>query len=285
MKYLCELQNSAMSYDKINKGGNFNSGVRKLDDVIILNPGQRLKEIRKYLRLRQDELAGGKFSKNYISMFENNKRSFNTINARYLADRINELAKQRGKDINIEPTYLLKSNEDIAREKCECWLNEVENNLDLNLDRVYMNLYKAIYVASRYELLGYKAKALYLKGIYLLQRQLYDCAMTQLLDALVYYAKENDFIYVGDVYAKLGMISYNQRNLKQALIYFNLSQSVLERCEDIEDMIIEDIKYYKALCYYEMGQYNTAQNMLGKVTTKNMKLLDLASQINRALAV
>jgi transcriptional regulator with XRE-family HTH domain len=256
-----------------------------LDDVNILSPGQRLKEIRKSLRLRQDELAGGKFSKNYISMFENNKRSINAINATYLAEQINELAKQRGKDINIKASYLLKSDEDMAKEKCEGWLNEVENNLDLSLNKVYMNLYKAIYVSSKYELLGYKAKALYLKGISSLQCQLYDCAMTQLLDALIYYAQENDFIYVGDIYAKLGMILYNQRNLKQALIYFNLSHSILKNYEDVEDKIIEDLKYHKALCYCEMGQYNTAQNMLGKVTTKNMKLLDLASQINRVLAV
>jgi len=78
-----------------------------MKDFKILNPGQRLKDIRRTLKLRQEELAGEKFSKNYISMFENNKRTINAINATYLSDRINELAKEKGINISITSSYFL----------------------------------------------------------------------------------------------------------------------------------------------------------------------------------
>lgn len=254
-----------------------------MKELNILSPGQRLKEVRKMLRLRQDELAGKKFSKNYISMFENNKRAINAINATYLAEQINEFAKMKGKDINISASYLLKSDVDVAKDKCEKWLNGVEADLEKSYDNCNLNLFKTIHVSSRYGLLNYKAKGLYLKGLLSLRNERYECAMTQLLGALVYYAQENDFGYVSDIYEKIGIILYNKGQLHQALVYFNLSYAVIRTTRIFDRSKIEELNYYIALCYYDMEQYIMAQKMLGMVETINIRISELANRIDRAL--
>ncbi len=256
-----------------------------MKELNILSPGQRLKEIRKTLKLRQDELAGEKFSKNYISMFENGKRTINAINATYLANQINELAKIKGKDININASYLLKSDMDLARDKCEKWLSEVEANLAASDKNCNNNLFKAIHISSKYELTSYKAKALYLKGLLSLHNERYKCAMTQLLGALVYYARENDFAYVSDIYEKIGIILYNKKEFTQALIYFNLSYEAIRSSKTFDRHRLEGINYYIALCYYNMEQYITAQKILGMIEAENFKTSELANRINRALVV
>ena len=60
-------------------------GVNRLEKIEILTPGQRLREIRRKLGVRQEDLAGKNLSKNYISMFENDKRRISIINATYLS--------------------------------------------------------------------------------------------------------------------------------------------------------------------------------------------------------
>ncbi|WP_352419748.1 helix-turn-helix transcriptional regulator [Proteiniborus sp.] len=256
-----------------------------MEELNILSPGQRLKKIRKMLKLRQDELAGGKFSKNYISMFENNKRSINAINATYLANQINEFAKAKGKDLNITASYLLKSDVDMAKDKCEKWLQEVEFNLNTNDNSCNLNLFKIIHVSSKYGLNGFKAKALYLKGLLSLYNERHQCAMTQLLGALVYYAQENDFVYVSNIYEKLGIILYNKKQLGQALVYFNLSYEIIKNSKIINRDKLEELNYYIALCYYDLQQYIIAQKMLGMVETKSFKVSELSNRINRALVV
>jgi len=255
-----------------------------MEDTAILSPGQRLKKIRKQLKLRQEELAGSKFSKNYISMFENSKRNINVINAAYLAEQVNNLAVQKGKEIRITSSYFLKSKEDIAKEKCEHWINQVEVNLNLTLEQVYMNLYKTIHIATKYSLNIFIAKALYLKGIFTLQNENYDCSMTHFLEALTYFALENDFISIGDIYIKLGIILYKQGNYRQAIVYFNLAQYTLHENEYLNDEAIEDINYHKILCYYELGRYGIAQNLLEKADVKDVKLLELKDQLSHVSA-
>ena len=256
-----------------------------MNELNILSPGQRLKELRKMLKLRQEEIAGDKFSKNYISMFENNKRAINAINATYLASKINEYARVKGFDISIQPSYLLKSDIDLAKDKCKKWLEEVETNLKISDAECMMNLYKTIYVASRYGLTGYRAKALYLKGVFSLHNDRYQCSMTQLLGALIYYAGENDFVYVSDIYEKIGVLLYKSKEIQQALVYFNLAYETTRNIKVCDRRKLEELHYYLALCYYENGQYLMALKMLRLIETDSYEISELTNRINKVLAV
>lgn len=186
--------------------------------------------------------------------------------------------------IYIQPSYLLKSEVDLARDKCEKWIEEVETNLEISDADYMMNLYKTIYVASKYGLTNYRAKALYLKGVFSLHNERYECAMTQLLGALVFYARENDFIYVSDIYEKMGIILYNKKEPQQALVYFKLSYEIIRNTKVFSRQKFEELNYFIALCYYETGHYLTALKMLGLIETDSNEISELANRINKVLA-
>lgn len=254
-----------------------------MKELNILSPGQRLKEIRKLLRLRQDELAGDRFSKNYISMFENGKRTINAINAAYLASQINEFAKMKGKDINLNASYLLKSERDMAKENCEKWIDELELKPNMSFRDYNINLYKIIHISSKYGLASYKAKALHLKGLLYLESGRYECAMTQFLGALVYYGKENDFMNISEIYKRLGTIAYKNKQLQQAFVYFTLGHTIVKMNNKNDIKKIDEFNYLIALCYYDMGQYPMAEKILELCEVRNNKYLDLNEKINKAL--
>ena len=108
-------------------------GRGKVKELTILEPGQRLKEARKKLGLKQDDLAGENMSKNYISMFENGKRRISIINAAYFADILNNKAEEKGIKLNVTASYFVKNEKDIAREKCIDWIDKI---LDKEADKI-----------------------------------------------------------------------------------------------------------------------------------------------------
>lgn len=252
-----------------------------MEDIKILSRGERLKLLRNKLNLKQQELAGKKFSKNYISMFENNKRSINSVNALYLARKINKIAGQRGKDINVTPSYFLKCEADLAVEKCEEWLLEVESNLKLSEYHINVNLYKTILISSEYDLFHFRGKALFLKGINSFNDKRPVCAMTQILDSIIYFARENNFFAIKEVYKNIGIILFNQQSLSEAIIFFNLCNSL------IKSGILKNFKYdteliyYQALCYHKLGQNDIAGRIVENNYEKSEMLMDLHKTINK----
>ncbi len=256
-----------------------------LEDVKILNPGQRLRQLRKELQVKQEELAGDKFSKNYISMFENNRRDINAINASYLAQKINEIARQKGKDIQIHASYLLKNEKDIAKDKCEEWLYEVESNLEITNYEANVNLHNTILISTDYNLLHFKGRALFLKGITSFNNNRYICAITQFLDSLIYFAKENDYHAMKDVYKNIGITLLKQKQLGQAIIYFNLCDSVIRLNLNENIDYDNEVTYYKALCYFKLGQYKIAKKIIECSGSNDSKLIELNNEIHRSLAM
>ena len=252
----------------------------ELEDIKILNPGERLKLLRKELKVKQEELAGEKFSKNYISMFENNKRNINAINASYLAKKINEIATQSGKNINVTASYLLKNEEDMAKDKCKKWLFETESNLELSDYDCELNLYKIILVSSKYDLLHFKGRSLYLKGINSFNNQRFICAVTQFLDSIIYFAMENDFYSVKEVYKNIGITLFRHGNIEQSIVFFNLCESILKKgiLKGIQSDI--ELTYYKALCYFKSGQNRIASKIIEDSSESSQVLKDLYDEIN-----
>ncbi|RKD31189.1 helix-turn-helix domain-containing protein [Thermohalobacter berrensis] len=226
-----------------------------MEEIKILSQGERLKKIRKTLNLSQEELAGEKFSKNYISMFENDKRRISPINAIYLTQQINNFAKKKNKNIHITTTYLLKTEKDIAKDKCEKLLREVESNLGISNYNIQLNLYVAYVLSKKYNLKNFLAKSLYLKGLNSLKRELDQCAVIQFLEALTYFSKIDDFQTIAQLYTNIGVIYLKQNRTVDALPYFNLAKNSLSKLEEFDDVnsTIKHIDYYRTLCYPRTG--------------------------------
>lgn len=242
-----------------------------MKDLKILAPGQRLRKVRRDLGLRQEDLAGKSISKNYISMFENGKRRISIINATYFADILNHIAEEKGIDLNIAASYFIKSEKDIAREKCIDWLDKISNNKEIGKTELYKKLYKIMYLSYEHAIDDIFAKTLEIKGNYLYRTGLYTCAIAHYSTCLLYYSKLENNEALNNIYLAMGNTYFMVENYSMAITYYNLVKLDNEK---------EDILYYKGLSYYKLGQYGIAQGILQRIMFKDERVLELESSIN-----
>ena len=236
--------------------------------IEILTPGQRLKALRKQFGLKQEDLESKNLSKNYISMFENDKRRINIISATYLANKINEIARQKGSTLNITASYFIKSDSDIARDICLELIEKSSSNSSNSVKNLYTDLYKVLMLSHKYEFSDLYGEALYLKGYHLYKAGLYNCAISNFSQSLLY------FVGTRKVYLNMAKTYYMKKDYKLSLTYFNLTGYLEES---------EDINYYKALCYYRLKRFDLAKNLNSRIVFKDSMAIELENNIERAL--
>lgn len=196
-----------------------------MECIKILSVGERLRHERKKLNLGQDDLAGDRFSKNYISMFENNRRSINRRNAEYLAQRINELSAEKGLDNYIDPEYFLKSKEELAKECCEKRIEEIRSELIAESER-QKEIYRVWKLSQDYNLLEHIGEIYYIKGLDAYRDKKYRCAVTNAQASINYYSRVSLFDKSVGSYELLGDISFEREYYEEAIIYYNLGLSI-----------------------------------------------------------
>lgn len=74
----------------------------------ILSPGQKIKKIRKELKINQKEITGGEITRELISIIENDKSTLTPTVAHIITDNINRICKERNIDFNLDTEYLLE---------------------------------------------------------------------------------------------------------------------------------------------------------------------------------
>lgn len=89
-------------------------GEKTMHDYKILTPGEKIKIIRKELKLKQYEIVGSEITRNMISFIENNKANLTPQVASIICKNINDIAKSRNLDFHVDEAYLLESVEDQA---------------------------------------------------------------------------------------------------------------------------------------------------------------------------
>lgn len=245
-----------------------------MDDMRILKPGQRLRQIRKRLGLTQGDLSSKHMSKNYISMFENGKRPISIINATYLADILNAKAKERGIILNINSSYFVKNEKDIARELCIDGFNRIKEKNGIDKYEKYWELYKIIYLSKEYDLPDLLAKSLKLKGKLLYRERLYPCAIAHFSNSLLYYFREEDINGINNCYKAMGKTYFMDKNYTMAITYYNLAS--LYGQED-------NMLYYKALSYYKLGNYEITKSIIDRIVFKDGRVLKLENSISNII--
>lgn len=74
----------------------------------ILSPGQKIRKIRKELKINQKEITGGEITRELISIIENDKSTLTPTVAHIITDNINRICKERNIDFNLDTEYLLE---------------------------------------------------------------------------------------------------------------------------------------------------------------------------------
>ncbi len=146
-----------------------------------LTPGERVKKIRKMLKMKQRELQAENITRGFISMIEGNRTTMSRETASIIAEKFNKKAQELGVDLNIDGDYLLMTPAEEAEYYCIQKLSRI-NTIE-NLEKL-----KEIFeIADEYKLKRVTALAYIKIGDVMYKNQHYQDAFIDYHRPWIYY--------------------------------------------------------------------------------------------------
>ncbi|MBS4535136.1 helix-turn-helix transcriptional regulator [Clostridium sp. D2Q-14] len=234
----------------------------------IYSPGEKIKNIRKDLKLKQVDITDRKITRNLVSAIENNKANLTKKTAITIVHTINKYCKENDIDFNITLDYIMESKSSQAIKLVNKYINE----LNLEKDNLYENLNdidELLLIIT-----DNKEKSIILEkiGDILLNNKLY-------LKAFNYYTKtfenlllSHDKIKLSEIYFKLGKTCLFLKEYTQS-IYFNKNAiSLLKTQDTIDPKLYIKCNFNLALGLVKLKKYEKAIDILNKLEKSNITL-------------
>ncbi|HBT49543.1 MAG TPA: DNA-binding protein [Caldanaerobacter subterraneus] len=211
-----------------------------------LTPGERVKKIRKMLKMKQRELQAENITRGFISMIEGNRTTMSRETASIIAEKFNKRAQELGIDLNIDGDYLLMTPAEEAEYYCIQKLSRI--NTTENLEEL-----KEIFeIADEYKLKRVTALAYIKIGDVMYKNQHFQEAFINYHRALDILLLNNIKEQLPYVYNMLGACKVALLEYSEAIMYF---QRALECAEEVNDIEIKiKASYNNALCYRLIGK-------------------------------
>lgn len=212
-----------------------------------LTTGEKIKNLRKILGIRQEQLTSTGISRNFISMVENNKRNLSLKTAKLIVDEIKLKSVELGIDLKIDEEYILKSPGEDAGDYCIKRLKE-----DLSFD----DIEKLTNLCNRYNLIDILPQLYSKKADLFYTDSKFDEAFTYYYDALEIYISLNNLEAKAIIYNKLGKCRLKVLEYIESLSFFkkayNLSSK--EKFMSVE----KNSLYNMALVYKKLNKIDDA---------------------------
>jgi HTH-type transcriptional regulator, quorum sensing regulator NprR len=217
-----------------------------------LNPGEKVKNIRKLLGLKQERLEEIGVSRNFISMVEHDKRKLNKRTAGKVLDIFQGKAKELDIDLNIDVKYLLTT----AAEEATVFCRE-KINLELSMEEIA----SLIDLCNKYRIVKDILPSLYMKKANLLfGRTIYDEAFVHYYNAFEIYNDNGDLTNKAFVFNKLGKCKLMTLDLSESLAYFIRAYNLSIECGNVT--IKKYSLYNLALVYGRLDKLEEAQTYI-----------------------
>jgi len=233
-----------------------------------LTNGEKLKSIRKYLKMKQEDLVDENLTRGLISMIEIGKREISNKVALKLVEKFKQRAKELHIELKIDNDFLVRSPSEDAQLYCLKKLEEINQDKDIK---------EILETADKFNLLDVKAMGYSRLGDYYSNKQNYDEAFINYNNAIDIFKsiKQNEIIPY--IYFKIGYCKDISLQYTEALSFFYLSQrySIMYNDKKIEKKATYDI----AKCYLKLNKINLALAAIEKFLTLCNKKDDYNSYI------
>ncbi|MCM0647900.1 helix-turn-helix transcriptional regulator [Clostridium swellfunianum] len=217
-------------------------------------PGEKIKEIRKLLGIRQSDLENIGVTRNFISMVEGNRRRLGEEQARVMFQIFLKKADELGLTLDIDCDYLSTSPKKAALIYCSKKLLE-----DLSNDEIDYILK----ISLEYSLHQIQAEAYILKANRVFDKGIYKEAFVYYYNALDLYNEIKEHDKNAFLYNKLGKCKGNTLDYLEALKYFEKSY---QNALDIGDISTQNNSLYNiALCNKKLGNIENALKSINEV--------------------
>ncbi len=223
-----------------------------------LDTGEKIKRLRKQLKIKQEELNSAGVSRNFISMIENGKRKIPEHVAFSLMAIFRRKADKLGVKLGFDEQWLMTSAKEEATRFCN-------DKLESNLSSEDIDTITAL--VRDYRIKEFMPKAYTLKANKLYNEKLYEEAFTYYNEAIEVI--ENNSEEKAFIYNKLGKCKTMMLNYIEAITYFNkcYEYSLI----DSKDTNKKNCLYNMAVCYKKLGKARLALDSVDKL----IKLCDI----------
>ncbi|MDI6619634.1 MAG: helix-turn-helix transcriptional regulator [Clostridiales bacterium] len=218
-----------------------------------LNPGEKIKKIRKYLKMNQEELQDECISRGLISMIEIGKRALTKDVEIKLVEKFRLKAKELNISLDIDEKYLLRSSSEDAELYCIEKLEKAEKSDDIE---------DVFEIASKFNLLNVKALFYAKKADFNMSDKDYDTAFINYNEAIIIDQVINHYEKFPYLYWKIGLCKAEESQYSDALSYFNICEhySIMYKDLELRNKVLYDI----ALCYEKLDKLELALECLDK---------------------
>jgi tetratricopeptide (TPR) repeat protein len=224
--------------------------------MVFLTQGEKIKMLRKKLKMNQQDLVSERITRPFISMLESGKRRLTYITADAIIKKFNKRAEELGISFEEDVNFLLRSKSEDAYIYCLKKLKN--NNINVIIDEI-------LHICDEFNLMEIKSAALKTMGDWYFDKKKYTDAFikyTNAVDICKDIKQNNDAPYL---YWRCALCKANLLQYKEALFYFQLSHHY---GSIYDDSYIKDISlYHIAKCYKKLSKINLAKAYINNYLT------------------
>lgn len=215
-----------------------------------LTPSEKIKQTRKFLKMKQEDLQDENVSRGLISMIETDQRTLAKNVAIKLVKKFKQKAKELDINFEIDEKYLLRSPGEDAELYC---LKKLEESI------IKEEIFE---IACKYNLLEIKAAFYSKKADFCLTKKDYKNAFINYNDSISIYNDIKQYEFIPHLYFQIGLCKARSCKYNDALSYFDICKrySVMYKDTNTLQLVLYDI----ALCYKKINKFELALETIEK---------------------
>lgn len=215
--------------------------------------GEKLKQTRALLHMKQKDFEDVNITRAYISMIEIDKRNLNLETAQVLLSKFQKRANELGINLNIDAEYLIRTAKEDAEMFCKQKISNRNNNV--NIDEI-------IEIAENYNFNEILADSYFIIGESKFKTRNFTEACINYTKSLDYYINVGNDEVLPYLYNRLGHCKLNQLQYLEALNYFHISNNYALKINNQD--INAKSTYNIALCYKKLDRIELSLDYLNR---------------------
>lgn len=216
--------------------------------------GENLRLIRKKLKLRQEDITGGKISRNLISTIETNKTPLYENVAKIVSKNINKKVTEKGLDIYVSSEDIMNPYRMQAKEKCDEYIQTLKNQLETKQYQVNDEFIEEVEIfLNDWNLPEKKAQIFELLGDIYYYAGDRENEYTYYVRALDSYFTVPVFMNRHILVLKLMSLCNDTRRYHETI---RLSNTLLSNLDMVPSKDLKTLFYNKALGLYGVNKYD-----------------------------
>lgn len=232
----------------------------------ILSIPEKLKAIRKYLGLKQEDLTNGIISRSLISYIENGKVELTKETASIICDSIKQVLDQKNISFEVDVEYLTSNEKKQAEILIERHLNKLREIKNVKEDTNFTELIKKIEkILTKWELPEKRLVTYELIGDMYYDKSEFDESYIYYIKALENSVESSKFESYVKILSKLGRCCIRMRKYLNAIKFNDDALAILEINNIEDDVLYMRCLFNNALAYEYLGFYDKSLSCLERL--------------------